>query len=95
MKTAESVAWRVERRVSASVAFDGAQFAPAVAWRLRRSAIFSVRFVAAAHLLGVTRKQWTKQSFPLRKRGPGTKTLPSLDAGSPLRGINGMPAITT
>jgi hypothetical protein len=54
MKTAESVAWRVERRVSASVAFDGAQFAPAVAWRLRRSAIFSVRFVAAARRLAFT-----------------------------------------
>jgi hypothetical protein len=44
---------------------------------------------------GTWRKRWTKQSFPLRKRGPGTKTLPSLAAGSPLRGINGMPVITT
>ena len=38
---------------------------------------------------GTWRKQWTKQGFPPKRRGPGTKTLPSLDAGSPFRGIQG------
>jgi hypothetical protein len=38
---------------------------------------------------GTWRKQWTRQSFLPKRRGPGTKTLPSLDAGSPFRGIQG------
>ena len=31
---------------------------------------------------GTWRKQWTKQGFPPKRRGPGAKTLPSLDADS-------------
>src|ERR1039458_6057814 len=38
---------------------------------------------------GTWRKHWVKQSFPRRRRVSGTKTLPSLDAGSPFRGIQG------
>jgi antitoxin (DNA-binding transcriptional repressor) of toxin-antitoxin stability system len=38
---------------------------------------------------GTWRRRWTKQTFPPKKRGRGTKTLPSLDAGLQLRGING------
>ena len=64
---------------------------------LRRTALASSGLEAAENqrefaLGGTWRKQWTKQSFPPRKRGPGTEPLPSLDAGPPFRGIKGINA---
>ena len=49
---ARPVAWRVEPRVFAILAFDGARPTPILAWRLQRLSGFAGLFVAAAHLLG-------------------------------------------
>ena|ERR1017187_4494919 len=51
-KTAEPVVWRLELRVFAFLASDGARFAPGLAWRLPSSASIEVLFRAMAHLLG-------------------------------------------